>query len=386
VHEQEQKERGEELGALAAAKKILEEKTGGAADRTYGLVQDAPASSFLQLRTRTRTRASMRQASDRIVALLQNLAQETQIRELSMLAVHVRSEMLTSADPFAKVKTMIQEMIEKLVAEAAEEADHKAFCDKEMSETKAKMEDKQGEVDDLSTKIDKSAAKVAKLKEEVATLEKELMKIADEQKVANEMREAEKTAWAAAKADFEGGLEGVQMALQVLRDYYAEKDDSALLQSDDLANQMSLAQESGTKSSGAASGIIGMLEVAESDFSKMLAEGQATEDQAIKEYEALTEDNKVTTAAKETEVKYKNKDSKETKAYIEETKEDLETSHTELSAIMEYWEKLQPQCVAKPEPYEERKKRREKEIAGLKEALTILEEESGTSFLAVRRY
>merc|ERR1719482_2042263 len=288
VHEQEQKERGEELGALAAAKKILEEKTGGAADRTYGLVQDAPASSFLQLRTRTRTRASMRQASDRIVALLQNLAQETQIRELSMLAVHVRSEMLTSADPFAKVKTMIQEMIEKLVAEAAEEADHKAFCDKEMSETKAKMEDKQGEVDDLSTKIDKSAAKVAKLKEEVATLEKELMKIADEQKVANEMREAEKTAWAAAKADFEGGLEGVQMALQVLRDYYAEKDDSAdaLLQSDELASEMSLAQSTGQKSSGAASGIIGMLEVAESDFSKMLAEGSATEDQAVKEYEA----------------------------------------------------------------------------------------------------
>merc|ERR1719161_1269637 len=129
------------------------------------------------------------------------------------------------------------------------------------------------------------------------------MKIADEQKVANEMRESEKTAWAAAKADFEGGLEGVQMALQVLRDYYAEKDESAdaLLQSDELASQMSLAQESGTKSSGAASGIIGMLEVAESDFSKMLAEGQATEDQAIKEYEALTEDNKVTTAAKETE-------------------------------------------------------------------------------------
>ena len=89
-----------------------------------------------------------------------------------------------------------------------------------MSETKAKMEDKQGEVDDLSTKIDKSAAKVAKLKEEVATLEKELMKIADEQKVANEMRESEKTAWAAAKADFEGGLEGVQMALQVRRDCY----------------------------------------------------------------------------------------------------------------------------------------------------------------------
>merc|ERR1719299_207243 len=137
------------------------------------------------------------------------------------------------------------------------------------------------------------------------------MKIADEQKVATEMRESEKAAWEAAKADFESGLEGVQMALQVLRDYYAEKDESseALLQSDQLASEMSLAQSTTAKSSGAASGIIGMLEVAESDFSKMLAEGSATEDQS--QYEALTEDNKVLTAEKETAVKYKGKDKKE---------------------------------------------------------------------------
>merc|ERR1740127_265471 len=165
------------------------------------------------------------------------------------------------------------------------------------------------------------------------------------------------------------------MALEVLRDYYAEKDDAALMQgaqSDDLGVEMSLAQ----KSSGAASGIIGMLEVAESDFSKMLAEGNAAEDQAQKEYETVFNDNKVTAAAKEMEGKYKKKDKKETEAFIEETKEDLGTSNTELSAVLEYWEKLKPQCIAKPEPYEERKKRREQEIAGLKEALDILEAES----------
>jgi len=210
-------------------------------------------------------------------------------------------------------------------------------------------------------------------------LEKELGEIAAEQKTADEIRASEKAAWAEAKSDFEQGLEGVQMALQVLRDYYAQKDDATeLLQggddNGDLGAAMSLAQN--TKSSGAAGGIIGMLEVAESDFSKMLAEGSAAEDQAQKEYDTVTEDNRVTTAAKTTEVKYKNKDKKETEAYLEETKSDLGTSQTELGAVLEYWEKLQPQCVAKPEPYEERKKRREKEIAGLKEALTILEEES----------
>merc|ERR1719379_2251212 len=132
-HEQEQKERSEELGALAAAKKVLKEKTGAAAERTYGELVQEP--SFLQMRTKTRSRLQMRQVENRIVTLLQSLAQETQVRALSQLAVHIRSEMLTSADPFAKVKGMIQEMIEKLVAEAQEEADHKAFCDKEMSET-----------------------------------------------------------------------------------------------------------------------------------------------------------------------------------------------------------------------------------------------------------
>merc|ERR1719484_402096 len=249
---------------------------------------------------------------------------------LAQLAVRVRSEVMLGADPFAKVKQMIQEMMEKLLAEAKEEAGKKAFCDKEMAETKAKRDDKQGEVDDLTTKIDKAAAKIAKLKEEVSVLEKELGEIAAEQKTADEIRASEKAAWAEAKSDFEQGLEGVQMALQVLRDYYAQKEDATeLLQggddNNDIGAAMSLAQN--TKSSGAAGGIIG---VAESDFSKMLAEGSAAEDQAQKEYDTVTEDNRVTTAAKTTEVKYKNKDKKETEAYLEETKSDLGTSQTEL--------------------------------------------------------
>merc|ERR1719160_2460639 len=109
---------------------------------------------------------------------------------------------------------MIQEMIEKLVAEAQKEASHKAFCDKEMSETKAKRDDKQSDLDDLNTKIDAATSKIAKLKEEIATLQSELAAIAK----AHE----EAAAWKEAKADYESGVEGVGMALQVLRDYYAE--------------------------------------------------------------------------------------------------------------------------------------------------------------------
>merc|ERR1719199_2204736 len=363
------KDRADELEALATAKKILEEKTGAAADRAY---------SFIQIGTVSKAGTKTKEVKQHVLDLLQSLAEKNNDKQLSLLAQRIQSAAMLGEDPFAKIKGLISEMIEKLEAEAAKEAAHKAFCDKEMSETKAKKEDKETELDDLSTKIDKATSKIAKLKEEVATLSKELGEIAAAQKKATELRMEQAAAWAAAKADYEEGLEGVGMALQVLRDYYAEKDDSALF----LQGRMSAKT---TKATGASTGIIGMLEVVESDFSKLLAEGNAAEAMAVEEYEKLTNDNAIATTEKETAVKYKVKDSKETEAMLAGLKEDKEIASKEYDAIMEYREKLQPMCIAKPEPYAERKRRREAEIAGLKQALTILEEEAGSpAFLQVR--
>ena len=72
--------------------------------------------------------------------------------EMVQLAERLRMASLMSADPFAKIKGMIQEMIEKLVKEAEEEAGHKAYCDKEMGETKVKKADMTEEVEDLQVR------------------------------------------------------------------------------------------------------------------------------------------------------------------------------------------------------------------------------------------
>merc|ERR1719426_47361 len=210
--------RAEELEALGTAKKILEEKTGAASDRAYSFIQIGTVS-----KAGTSTKA--KQVKQKILDLLQGLAEKNGDKQMSLLAQRVQTAAMLGEDPFAKIKGLISEMIEKLEAEAAKEAAHKAFCDKEMSETKAKKEDKETELDDLTTKIDKATSKIAKLKEEVTTLEKELGEIAAAQKKATELRQEQAAAWAAAKADYEQGLEGVGMALQVLRDYYAEKDE-----------------------------------------------------------------------------------------------------------------------------------------------------------------
>merc|ERR1719502_155777 len=217
--EESQHSRGEELAALQKAKEILEEKTGGASERAY---------SFIQLSSASKTKTRNEEVKDRIFSLIQNLAKQDGSKALMLLSQRIQSAAMMGADPFAKVKGMIQEMIEKLVEEAQKEASHKAFCDKEMSETKAKRDDKQSDLDDLNTKIDKATSKIAKLKEEIATLQAELAAIAKAQKEADAMRAEEAAAWAEAKADYESGVEGVGMALQVLRDYYADKKEALL--------------------------------------------------------------------------------------------------------------------------------------------------------------
>merc|ERR1719311_1976009 len=119
-----------------------------------------------------------------------------------------------------------------------------------------------------------------------------------------------------------------------------------------------------------------MLEVIESDFSKNLAQIEEEEAAALTDYDKITQENKVAKTTKEQDVKYKTAESKSLDKAIGELSNDRESANTELNAVLEYYGKLKDRCIAKPETYEERVRRREAEIAGLKEALRILEEET----------
>merc|ERR1719191_724274 len=216
------------------------------------------------------------------------------------------------------------------------------------------------------------------LKEDVAELQKELAELADTQAKMDAARKEENEVYTVAKADLEEGINGVQGALKVLRDYY-EAGDAALLQGNvDALLQQPAKPTTHSKASGAGGGIIDMLEVIESDFTKNLAQIETEEATAASEYEKMTQENKITKATKEQDVKYKTKEHTSLDKEVAELSADKASAETELDAVMEYDAKIKAQCIAKPETYEERKKRREAEIAGLKEALSILE---GQAFL-----
>jgi len=79
---------------------------------------------------------------------------------------------------------------------------------------------------------------------------------------------------------------------------------------------------------------------------------------------------------KSQDAKYKTKEFKALDKSISDLSGDRDTTSTELSAVLDYYGKIKERCIAKPESYEERKARRESEINGLKEALTVLENET----------
>merc|ERR1719238_1427167 len=201
-------------------------------------------------------------------------------------------------------------------------------------------------------------AKSAKLKEEVATLQKELAALAKAQAEMDKLRAEEKAVFETNSAEMKKGIEGVKLALKVLNEYYAKDD------------------KSHGAAEGAGSGIIGLLEVCESDFSKGLTEMTAEEQSAAADHESYSKQDEIDRTAKGQDVKYKTKEAAGLDKAVSDLSSDLSTVTDELTAVLSGLDKLKEMCVAKAEPYAERKARRESEIAGLKEALQILESEA----------
>merc|ERR1719270_1379798 len=226
-----------------------------------------------------------------------------------------------------------------------------------MKETNTKKAEKTAEIKKLTTRIDQMSAKSTKLKGEVATLQGELSKLAQSQAEMDKLRQQEKETYTADRAEQAKGLEGVKLAMKMLREYYAS-------------------DASHDAASGAAAGIIGLLETIESDMTKTIASLEFEEESAVNEYETMSRNNEIERTAKEQSVKYKVKESKQLDKSSAENAADRTGVQAELDAVLEYLGKIEEQCIEKAETYAERARRHAAEIAGLKQALEILESET----------
>lgn len=382
--------RGEELKALATAKKMIQSVSGL---QTSSSVNGT--ASFLQVRTQSHARfqSSVLSSASNVLQRIRHLAKKENSHALVLLASRVQAAIKieqsglasTGADPFRKVKSMIGDMIAKLTKEGQSEAGQKEFCDREMSRSEAAIDKKGDGIEELNTKTEDVAAKTANLKEEVARLSKELGEIAESLKETQKIREEEKGEFVVVVKDLQEGITAVQAALKVLREYYAKKD--SLLQTDieqsadsqeggatgGGAGIASAAAEDSAASAGGAAGIIGLLEVVESDFTKSLAEVKSEEEVKKDDYAKTAHELKIVQAKKKRDQHHKSVEIKGLDKAGSEFMKDRAGLQQELEAVNEYYNKLKPQCTSAPMSYEERKKRRDAILTGLKEALDALD-------------
>jgi len=344
--EQRQQSAAAEIEALEKGIEILAGKFGG---------------SFLQVR-RNRPVDNL-ELRDQITGLMRKLGKEYNSFGMMQIAN------AASKDPFAKVRGLIEAMIAKLETQATEEADHDSFCKEETKKSTKSRDNKEGEADKYRARIDEAEAAMATLKTDIAELHSELEQISKSTAEATSLRAKENADFKISSKDYKESAAAIVEALAVLKDFY-NGGESFLQQ-----------PKFGSAKSDASTMILGILETAASDFTKLLAEAEATEEESAEAFKKLIQENKVSKAAKETAVKGKSSELKSLEVALGHHTENLNTVSTELDAVLKYLAELKPQCESKAMTYEERKARREAEMEGLKEALSILEGENLSAFI-----
>merc|ERR1719453_2853622 len=353
---------------------------------------------------------------------------------------------------------MVKDMIQKLMEEANEEAEHKGFCDTEMTTNKQTRDSKTEESAELQATIDKTTADIQKLADEIATINDEIADIDAAVAKATSEREAEKAKNQQTISDSKAAQVATQQATKVLKDFYAAMGEAAAAPREPLEAEGAIkydlraltipkkagggafvqqgAKPQNTTQAKAANataahgqnkapkphvaaapattapkaplaapnrtepkllqvaakvpgapemeegaytgmgegGIVGLLEVIESDFARLIADTQSAEAEAANEFTTFTNDSAEDKAVKETDVKNKAASKTSKEGDLLSAQKDLKTTEKELEAAMDYFEKLKPSCVEQGVSYEERVAKRKEEIESLQEAFKILSE------------
>merc|ERR1719321_2212113 len=301
---------------------------------------------------------------DRPVELLKTKSKELKSSVLSALATKV------AADPFAKIKKLVQELIERLLQEAADEANQKGWCDKELTNAKQQRTYKADAVKMLNSQLENAEAKRDKLAEEIATLTTEIAELTDSLSTTTAFRAAESAENAATVSEAEEGQAAVEQAIDVLDHFYktAAKAEVFVQErtsgvDDDLPDTGFSGANKGSQ--GAATGILGMLDVIKSDFIRTIKETEKAEKEAETEFIEFERTTKVSLSTK-TSTKTNNEAEKAaTITEISDALADMREEQTLLDKALQELEELRPACIDTGMSYEERVARREQEIEAL---------------------
>jgi len=327
---------------------------------------------FMQSARRSLRGKPNEDARGAVVTLLRQQGSKLKSTLLTALAGKI------AADPFAKVKQLIQELIERLLTEAANEANQKGWCDKATKDAEQKRDYTAEEIAALNSEMAELEALIDKLTIELAELNKAMDELTEAQEKAEKERAEEKAENEATVAEAQAGLGAINQAIDIISKFYKsakkEEVDLSLAQgpADDAPDAGFGIGEAYTGAQSESGGIIGMMEVMKSDFERTISETESAEAQAEEDHlEFMTETGK-SLAEKKVAVEEKSAQKDDASEKLEKADDSLGEQTKILETTIQELLDLKPVCVDTGMSYNERVARRDDEIAALKKADCIL--------------
>jgi len=391
-YDEKQQLRVEEIEAIGKAVEILSsDDVAGQHEKHLQLAQQQVRVALPQLR---RSSDQVRVPHLKVRKFIAAEGDRLKSKGLTLLAEKM------AADPFAKVKKMIDGMITRLLEEANADATHEGFCDAEIGKSKITRTKLQEDIDALFAAVEEGKATILHLTNKIAELSKQVSDLDAAMVEAAALRKEEKVKNAQTVEEAKLAQEKVQAATAVLKDFYAgAADATGFVQTATNSEGVKMGSEQwvslanpafkgtvdlnhkegmqtfGKKNTGqqdAAGGVMALLEVILSDFANLEADTSAAEDQAQRAFEDFNTVSNKDKAVAEKQIEMDSADKTSAEARLQEDTADWKATQDELLAAERYYDKLVPQCFDPGQSFEERTAAREAEIESLKEALTIL--------------
>jgi len=267
-----------------------------------------------------------------------------------------------SEDSMGPVKNLLRELIRRLEDEQNAETSHHDWCEEEKATSTAAQAEREHLIHGLKEKVGSGTTSISQLKSEVLFLQDELARVAAETEAAVALRKKEHETFVVAKADHDEVVAALEKAITALSGQYS------FIQQSQPAAPFAAYQSGGQ---GAAS-VIEMLQDLLNRYSQARQEIITSEENSQKAHEQLLVDNE---KFRVDTTQLKNDRTAERRALLGElanNKKELKASMLELQQVNTYLQDLRPSCDDIRSTFEERKKRREAEIAALKEALDVI--------------
>jgi len=355
------------------AESLVSNEVGMEAVEAEAEAADAPSQPVGFLQRSVRRHQVQGDGRTEVAKLLQSQGSKLHSSLLTALASQV------NADPFAKVKQLIQELIERLLAESSNESTQKGWCDKETTANNQKRDYAAQKVTSLNGHMANLEGRRNKLTQQISDLASAIQDINDAQTDATNIRNDQNNQNTENIVTAGKGKVAVEKAVQLLDRWYKTnaKNQVAFSQlsrgpAEDAPSagfKLNEAYKGGQSESG---GILGLLDVIRSDFARTMSETAATEKEQVEEYNNFMTESGKSLAEKNTVKDERTKQNNAANTEYSTASDALTTQTDILKGALAELIQLKAACIDTGMSYNDRVGNREQEIQVLNTALCIL--------------